>query len=126
MTPPTKNATILALVLLVLAVHLIVGVLVGTRRTNLPLLPVLNLAIALCVIGYWIPRWYASAVNGIIWYASDQLVPLYAVLVCLLSGVALQGRYRGSALHWIVFGVDAAVLLVAAWFFMTFSMKRLI
>lgn len=121
-----KDATILALVVFALVLHLLVGVLVGTRRTDLPLLPLLNVAVALCVLGYWIPRWYAYATKGIIWYASDQLVPFYAIVVCLLSGVALAGRYRGSVPHWIVFGVDAAVLLAAALYFMSGPIKRLI
>jgi len=121
-----KDATILVLVLLALGLHLFVGVMVSTRRTDLPLLPLLNLAVALCVLGYWIPRWYAYATQGIIWYASDQLVPFSAIVICLLSGVALAGRYRGSVPHWIVFGIDAAVLLAASLYFMTGSIKRLI
>ncbi len=121
-----KNATILVLLLNVVALHLVVGVMVSTRRTQLPLLPLLNLAVAVCIVGYWVPLWYAYATRGIIWYANDQLVPLYAFMVCLLSGLALAGRYRGSVPHWIVFGVDAAVLVVASLYFMTGSIKRLI
>ncbi len=121
-----KNAMILAVLLLALALHLVAGVLVGTRRTPLPLLPMLNLAVAVCIIGYWIPLWYSYATRGIIWYASDQAVPAYAIAVCVLSVLALAGRFRGVVPHWIVFGVDAAVLAVAAFYFMFGGIKRLI
>ena len=47
-------------------------------------------------------------------------------MACVLSGFALAGRYRGTVPHWIVFGVDSAVLIAFAIFMMTFRLKRLI
>ncbi len=120
-----KDSTIVVLVWCAIVAHIAVGVLTKWRRTDLPLLPLLNLIVALCVLGYWIPRWYSYIAKGITWYASDQLVPLYAVVVCVLSGVALTGRYRSAWPHWVVFAVDACALIVFAVFMSTFKMKRL-
>ena len=121
-----RDATIVVLVWCAIAAHVAVAVVVRSRRSDLPLLPILNLVVAICVLGYWIPRWYSYVVKGIIWYATDQLVPLYAIMVCVLSGYTLAGRYRGTVPHWIVFGVDSAVLIAFAIFMMTFRLQRLI
>ncbi len=120
-----SDAAIVVLVWSAIAMHLAVAVAVRSRRSDLTLLPILNLVVALCVLGYWIPRWYSYVTKGIIWYATDQLVPLYAIMVCVLSGFALAGRYRGTVPHWIVFGVDSAVLIAFAIFMITFKLKRL-
>ena len=120
-----NDASIAVLVWCVLALHLAVGIVVRTRRSDLPLLPLLNLVVALCIVGYWIPRWYSYAAKGIAWHATDQLVPLYAILVCLLSGFALAGRYRGMLPHWVVFGVDAAVLVAFAIYMTTVRFDRM-
>jgi hypothetical protein len=103
------------------------GVLVATRyrRSDVRLVPSLNLVMAMCVLLYWMPRWY-SYVKGVAWYATDQLLPLYALLVCVVSGLALSGHYRGTTPHWILFGLHALVCVAAAVFLGTFRITRLI
>ena len=105
--------------------HALAGMAVLRRWTTWPLLPLLNLLVALCVLAYWLPKWYSYADQGISWYASDQLVPLYAVLVGALAVFTLTGRYAGTGLHWTVFSIHALVLLAAAVFFSLFRMDRL-
>ena len=104
------------------------GVFIATRyrRSDVSLVPSLNFVMALCVLLYWVPRWYSYLVKGVTWYATDQLVPLYALLVCVFSGLALTGHYRGSTLHWILFGIHALVCVAAAVFLGTFKVTRLI
>ncbi len=89
-----NDSTIKPLVIFAMLVHIVVGIVVGTRRSDRPLLPLLNLLVALCILGYWIPRWYSYVARSITWYATDQLVPVYALLVCVLCGLALTGRLR--------------------------------
>ena len=120
-----SDSTIAVLVWVAIAVHIAIGALVKWGRTDRPLLAILNLTVALCVLGYWIPRWYSYLADDITWYATDQLVPLYAILVCALSGLALTGRYRAMLPQWIVFTLDLIVLVAFAIFMMTFSLKRL-
>ena len=120
-----NDRTIAALAWLAIAAHLAVGIVVRTRRSNLPLVQLLNLAVALCIVGYWLPRWYGYAVKGNTWYATDQLVPLYAILVCLLSGFALSGRYGGMRWHWVALGVHATVLVAFAIYMTTVRFNRM-
>ena len=77
------------------------------------------------MLAYWIPKWYSDAIQGITWYATDQLVPLYALLVAALAVATLSGRYLSPVPHWVVFVIDALVLLAAAVFFSLFRMDRL-
>ncbi|MEP7066593.1 MAG: hypothetical protein ABI889_11210 [Gemmatimonadota bacterium] len=106
--------------------HLAVGIATLRRPAALParpLLPLLNLALALCVLAYWARAWYEYAARGITWYASDQLMPMYAVIVAILSALAFAGRYDGRLAHsfqWFAFGVDALVLAGAA-LYLTFA-----
>ena len=90
-----------------------------------PLVPLINLAVALCVLAHWAQRWYGYIAKGVTWYVSDQVLPLCAMLICVLSGATLFGRYHGTAPHWVVFGIDALALLAAALFFTFFKMNRL-
>lgn len=119
-----SNAALIAFTWAAFVVHVLVGLAVLRRWSTWPLLPFLNLAVALCVLAYWLPKWFSYASQGIIWYANDQLVPLYAVLVGALAVFTLTGRY-GVVPHWIVFVIDALVLLAAALFFSLFRMDRL-
>src|SRR5690349_7151881 len=100
-----------------LIAHVVVGV-VALRRSVAPaahrLVPLLNLVLALCVLAYWMRKWYGYATRGVTWYASDQLVPLYAIAVAVLSGIALAGWYDGRLPHWVVFVIDALAFLAAA------------
>ena len=109
-----------------LVLHLVVGVLAFRRGPPPTLLVWLNLATGLGVLVYWVPRWYSYLADGIVWYATDQLLPLYALLVCLLSVLTLANRVSGHRLHWLVFGLHAIVLLVAALFLTFFRVNRLI
>lgn len=120
-----SNAALIAFTWAAFAIHLLVGLAVLRRWTTLPLLPLLNLLVALCVVAYWLPKWYSYMNQGITWYASDQLVPLYAILVGALAVFTLTGRYAGNGLHWTVFAIDTLVLLAAALFFSLFRMDRL-
>jgi hypothetical protein len=109
-----------------LAAHIVVGGVVAFRRppglSTQPLLPLLNLAVAACVLAYWARRWYGYLGRDITWYALDQTVPLYAAAVAVASGFALAGRFDGRLAHgvqWLVFGIDVLVLAAAA-LYMTF------
>lgn len=105
--------------------HLVVGVMAFRRGPPPTLLVWLNLASGLGVLAYWVQRWYSYVVNGITWYATDQLLPLYALLVCLFSILTLAERVSGHRLHWLVFGLHAIVLLVAALFLLFVRFDRL-
>ena len=107
-------------------VHLLVGGLALRRTSGVGLLPLLNLATAGCVLAYWMTRWYSYIFHGIIWYATDQLMPLYALLVCVLSVLALTGRYDGTWPHWIAFVVHTLVLVAALFFFTFVRFNRMI
>jgi hypothetical protein len=84
-----------------------------------------NLVTSLSVLGWWASRWYGSLRHGTTWSLSDQALPLYAFLICLLCGVTLTGRTPGAALHWLAFALHAIVLLVAALFLTFFRFGRL-
>jgi hypothetical protein len=106
-----------------LTTHLVVGVVVLRRLTApsaLRLLPFLNLVMALCVVAYWVREWYGYMTRGVTWYASDQLLPLYAISVGILSAIALAGWYDGRVAHWLVFAVDTLALACAT-LYLTFA-----
>jgi hypothetical protein len=120
-----SDATLRVVAWLGLAIHLAVGAVVLRHKAPVSLLAVLNLVTAGSVLIYWGVRWYGYLFRGITWYASDQLIPAYALLVSLLCVLALTGRYHGVAVHGVVFGVNTLVLLSAALFFTFFRMTRL-
>ena len=62
-----SDAAIIVLVWFAIVAHVAVAYAVRMRRSDLPLLPMLNLLVAMCVLGYWIPRWYSYVAKGIIW-----------------------------------------------------------
>jgi hypothetical protein len=117
----TRNAPAMA-AWIGLVAHVAVGLLAPRRPA---LLPLLNLAVAVCVLGYWAREWYFFLARGVTWYGSDQLIPLYALAVAVVSWLALAGRYDGRALHWIAFTVDALVLAVAVLYFTFVRFDRL-
>ncbi|MFZ1686534.1 MAG: hypothetical protein WAU70_03870 [Flavobacteriales bacterium] len=121
-----KNIALIAFVWCAFAVHVFVALAAIRRWTELPVLLLLNLTMALCILAYWSMKWFSYLAHDITWYASDQLVPLYAVLVCILALLALTGRYDGPALQWTVFAIDALVLLAAAVLLSLFKIDRLI
>jgi hypothetical protein len=112
--------------------HLVVGIVALRRHAELParpLLSMLNLAVALCLLVYWVREWYGYLAHDITWYATDQLVPAYAIVVALASALALAGRYDGRVTHWfqwLVFGVDALVLTGAVFYFTFVRFDRMI
>ena len=120
-----SDAVILALAWLAVAAHALVAVLAWRRPGGAPLVPSLNLVVALAVLGYWASRWYGYATRGVTWYATDQLIPLYALVVGGLAAASLAGRLHAGAPQGIAFGIDALVLLAAALFFSFFRMNRL-
>lgn len=99
----------------IFATHLAVGLVGRRRKSGIPLVPLLNLVIALGVVTYWAQRWVTYA-RGVTWYWTDQLIPLYALAVCILSALGLAGRLRARWPHWVVFGAHSLVLLAAALF----------
>jgi hypothetical protein len=122
-----SNNTVLGVVVwLLLAIHLVVGVIVWRQKGSVTLLPVVNLAVAASVLAYWGQRWFGYLFRGITWYASDQLIPAYALVVAVVSILALSGRYSGTLFHWVVFGVDTLVVVAAVLFVTFFRMNRLI
>ena len=120
-----SDAAILALAWLAVAVHAVVAALAWRRPGGAPHVPLLNLVVALAVLAYWAPRWYGYATRGVTWYATDQLIPLYALVVGGLAAASLAGRPHAGALQWIAFAIDALALLAAALFFSFFRMNRL-
>ena len=120
------NTALFILPWLAVVVHATAGLLVARRFTAWPLVPVVNGLVALGVLAYWLPRWISYATQGITWYASDQVVPLYALVVLVLSAAALSGRVTSAAPQWVVFSIDMLALLGAALFITFFRMDRLI
>ena len=108
-----------------LGLHVVVGV--ATLRSGgwQPWLPLLNLTTAVSVLAYWAYRWYGYLFQGVTWYASDQIVPLYALLVCVLTITSLSGRYQAVALNWVAFVIDGLVAIAAVLFATFFRMDRL-
>ena len=106
-----------------LGLHLLVGVLALRSAGPRQLVPAVNLLTAACVIAYWGQRWYGYLFRGITWYASDQVLPLYAILVCVLAAATLTGRFTAVTLNWIAFAVHAAVFVAAVLFVSLFRMK---
>lgn len=121
-----SDTSIRVLVWFAVIAHLTFGVLSWRRGTPLPLIPFLNLAVAACVVAYAIVRWYGVIAHGTIWYASDQLLPLYALAVCVFSVMALVGKVAATPVHWAIFCVQSLVLVAAVLFFTFFKMTRMI
>ncbi len=108
-----------------LAAHVAALLIVRRRSTDAPVVAILNLAVVLCVLTYWAQKWYSYIVHDITWYYTDQLVPLYAIVVCILSAVTLSSRHTLGLPHWVVFSIDAFVLIGAALFFSFFRITKL-
>ena len=108
-----------------LGLHIVVGAATLRGGGWRPLLPLLNLTTAVCVLAYWANQWYGYLFQGVTWYASDQLVPLYAVLVCVIAVTSLSGRHRAVTINWIAFAVDSVVVIGAVLFVTFFRMNAL-
>lgn len=120
-----SDSIIRVLIWFAVIAHLTAGVLSWRRGSALPLLPLINLAVAACVVVYWMVRWYGVIARGILWYATDQLLPLYALAVCLFSGLALAGKVVAAPVHWVIFCLQFLVLIAAALFFTFFKITRM-
>ena len=108
-----------------LALHVVVGLVTLRSGESRPLVPLLNLACATGVLAYWAYRWFGYPFRGVTWYATDQLIPLYALLVCVLTVLSLSGRYPAVALNWLVFFINGLVLVAAVLFMAFFRINRL-
>lgn len=106
-------------------IQVLMGVAVVRHKASSSLLVVLNLMAAGAVLVYWARRWFGYLFRGVTWYATDQLIPAYALLVCILGVLTILGRYQGGGIHWWIFGLNTLVLLAAALFFSFFRMSRL-
>ena len=108
-----------------LGLHIVVGV--ATLRSGgwRPFLPLLNLTMAAGVVAYWAYRWYGYLFQGVTWYGSDQVVPLYALLVCALAVMSLSGRHQAVTLDWVIFVIHSVVAIGAVLFVTFFRMGRL-
>ena len=82
-----------------------------------------NFIVAACVVVYWAQRWFGYLSRGITWSASDQFMPLYAILVCVLAGGTLAARWSATTLNWLVFTIHAVVFIGAVLFVTFFRMK---
>jgi hypothetical protein len=108
-----------------LGLHVVVGLVALRSGQSRPLVPLVNLASATGVLAYWAYRWFGYLFRGITWYATDQLIPLYALLVCVLTVLSLSGRYPGVVLNWFVFFINGLVLIAAVLFLSFFRLNRL-
>ena len=120
-----SNSAVLTMAWSAFALHALVAWVVLRRITDLPLVHWLNCATALAVLAYWVPRWYSYAFEGISWYASDQLIPLYAIIVFAISVAALAFTYKSMVFPWLFFCINGLVALAAALFFTFFRLDKL-
>jgi hypothetical protein len=109
----------------VLLVHVVVGLVAWRRLSDLPLVPLVNVAVALCVLGYWVVEWFGYVFKGITWYWNDQLVPLYAVAALSVAALALAGRLHVAWPNVVVFSIHALISLMAVLYVSFFRMGRL-
>jgi hypothetical protein len=93
--------------------HLAAAIVSRWRLTDVPLVPLVNLLTSALVLAYWAQRWYGYLFRGITWYATDQLLPLYALVVCVLAALAVWSRSAGT-LQWVFLTIDGLALLGAA------------
>lgn len=119
-----SNLALTTIAWLGLAVHVIVGILALRAAPSRPLVPAVNLIVAACVLAYWAQRWYGYLFKGITWYATDQLIPLYAIFACVLAGGTLAHLYTAVMLNWLVF-IFHTVVFVGAVLFVTFFRMKL-
>ncbi|MEO8561548.1 MAG: hypothetical protein ABI601_05705 [bacterium] len=106
--------------------HLIVAIVARRRVVTFPLVPLANLVTAGCVLAYWAQRWYGYVARGVTWYATDQVMPLYALLVGTLAAFAVWGRSEGGAVQWAFLTIDGVALLGAALLFSVLRFDRMI
>ena len=118
-----SNVLLATIAWIALALHIAVGVVTLRSGGWRPWLPLLNLTIGVCVLAYWASRWYGYLFQGVIWYASDQLIPAYAALVCALAIASLSGRCQAVGLNWVAFAIHSVVVIGAVLFVTFFKMR---
>jgi hypothetical protein len=121
----SENLLAALVVGILLTAHFVVGALSWRYHAGLRYLPWLNFVTAGGVVVYWMQRWYGVLVHGIRWYGTDQLLPAYALVVCVVSVLAISRQVKLVPLHWTVFAAHLIVLIGAAVFMVTFKMDRL-
>ncbi|HEV7990361.1 MAG TPA: hypothetical protein VGP25_00960 [Gemmatimonadaceae bacterium] len=107
------------------AVHAAAAIVMRRRMVEFPLVALVNFATALCVLAYWAQRWYGYLAHGTTWYASDQLLPSYALIVCVLAAMTMANRISGTA-QWVILAIDGVVLLGLALLFSVLRFDRMI
>jgi len=120
-----SDATLRALAWSAFIIQVLAGAAVLRHKAPSSLLVVLNLVMAGAVLVYWGQRWFGYLFRGVTWYATDQLIPAYALLVCLLAVLTLLGRSQFGGIHGWIFGLNTLILLAASLFFTLFRMTRL-
>ncbi len=120
-----NNRTLQVALWLAVTCQIVGGAAVATRKAPPATLVVLNLVTALSVVAYWGWQWFGYLFRGITWYASDQLLPAYALAVVALASFTLFGRVEAVGVHRALFGLHTLVLLLAALFFSFFRITRL-
>lgn len=121
-----SDTAILALSWIFFILHLAVVIVTARHWSTLPLVPFVNAVTAAGVLIYWMTKWYSYLFQGIKWYATDQAIPLYALVVITFSLAALLGTFKSTVLNNVFLGIDGSVLLAAALFFTFFRMDRMI
>ena len=119
-----SNAAVLTIAWGGFVMHLLAAIVARRRLTELPVVPLANLVTSALVLAYWVQRWYGYVFQGISWSATDQLLPLYALIVCVLAAVALWGRSTGT-LQWVFLAIDGIALLGAAILFSVLRFDRM-
>lgn len=119
------NTQFTAVAWIALLAHIVIGVLTYRRMSSAQLIPLLNVGVALCVLGYCLTRWYGNVFRGIVWYWTDQVLPLYAILSLCAAVMALTGRMQITWPNTAVFAGNALVSAAAVVFVSTFRVNRL-
>jgi hypothetical protein len=118
-----SNLAITAIAWVGLAVHVLVAILARRSAQWRLLVPAVNFIVAACVVVYWAQRWFGYLFRGITWEASDQWMPLYAMLVCVLAAGTLTARWSAMGVNWLAFTVHGIVFVCAVLFVTFFKMK---
>lgn len=105
-------------------VHLVVAVVAWRRMAPSAVLPLTNLVTAALVVAYWVVRWYSYLFQGVSWSGTDQLLPLYALVVCVLAVMSLLGRGPLAA-QWVFLTIDGVALLGVALVFVALKNGRM-
>lgn len=107
------------------SVHAAAALTVWRRPDSLAPIVAANFVTGLSVLAWWASRWYGSVRDDTAWTLSDQAMPLYAFLICLLCGATMSGRSPTGFLHWSAFALHAIILLLAALFLSFYRIGRL-